>query len=457
MRLRSADQTARWSLAAAPRRLRRLLVATFFSTAPSFHDCPLHAELARRGVPAASSLALYSRIRAATPPTPFTFSLLLAALASSFSPSPSPSCTRLLAAPVAHAQAFKCGVLAHPVVTNSLLKLYCALGLLPYARRVFDSGAALDVASWNTMVSGYGKSGDLAAAREVFGRMPERNLVSWGAMVDALVRAGEFGEALWVFDRMMYQGFKPDVVVLVSVLKACAHLGAVERGRWIHRYLEMEGVAGGQRNVKVETALVDMYCKCGCMEGAWCVFDSVRCRDLVLWNSMIGGLAVNGHGERALELFRMMFEKGFMPNQSTFAAALCACTHTGRVNEGRDIFRSMWRHGIEPQREHYGCLADLLGRAGHVEEAETVLLGMPMEPHASQWGALMSSCRMHNDISVGERVGKRLIQLEPHHGGRYAVLFNLYVANGRWEDARAIRQMMVDKGAKKEAGLSVME
>ncbi|KAM0841297.1 hypothetical protein ACQ4PT_059132 [Festuca glaucescens] len=161
------------------------------------------------------------------------------------------------------------------------------------------------------------------------------------------------------------------------------------------------------------------------MEEACCVFDSVHCPDLVLWNSMIGGLAVNGHGERALELFRVMSEKGFRPNQSTFVAALCACTHTSHVDEGRSIFRSMRCHGMEPQREHYGCLADLLGRAGHVEEAETVLLDMPMEPHVSQWGALMSSCRMHNNISVGERVGKRLIELEPHHGGRYAILFNL--------------------------------
>ncbi|PNT68820.1 hypothetical protein BRADI_3g45620v3 [Brachypodium distachyon] len=436
---------SRWPLAPVHRRLRGLVAAAISSTAPS-HGCPLHAELARRGAPAAASLVLYSRIRAVTTPTPFTFSLLLAALASS-SFTTSSTGSACLAAPVAHAQALKCGALAHSVVTNSLLKLYCTLGLLPHARRVFDSGAALDVASWNTMVSGYGKSGDLAAAREVFGRMPGRNLVSWSAMIDALVHAEEFGEALSVFDQMMREGFKPDVVVLVSMLKACAHLGAVKRGRWAHQYLETEGFAGRQRNVMVETALVDMYCKCGCMEEAWCVFDGVRYRDVVLWNSMIGGLAMNGHGDRALELFQRMLQEGFVPNQSTFAGALCACTHTGHVDEGREIFKSMWHHGIEPQREHYGCLADLLGRAGRVGEAEAVLLDMPMEPHASQWGALMLSCQMHNDITVGERVGKRLIELEPHHGG----------LNGLWDDARAIRQMMVEKGAKKDAGLSLVE
>ncbi|XP_040376423.1 putative pentatricopeptide repeat-containing protein At5g40405 [Oryza brachyantha] len=441
------------------RRLRSLLpwlraapsAGAAFSTAPS-RGCPLHAALAHRGAPAAAALALYSRIRAAEPPTPFTFSLLLAALASS----PSAGCERL-AARLAHAQAFKCGALAHPVVTNCLLKLYCSLGLLGHARRVFDSGAALDVVSWNTMVSGYGKGGDLVAAREVFGRMPERNLVSWSAMVDACVRAGEFGEALRVFDRMMTERFRPDVVVLVSALKACAHLGAVERGRWVHGYLETESFGGRPANVLLETALVDMYCKCGCLEEAWRVFHGVQQGDVVLWNAMIGGLAMNGYGQRALELFRKMVHKGFMPNESTFIVVLCACTHTGRVDEGKEIFDSMQNYGIKPQREHYGCLADLLGRAGCVEEAEALLLDMPMEPQASQWGALMSSCQMHNDINVGERVGKRLIELEPDDGGRYVVLFNLYAINGRWEEARAIRQMMEERGAKKETGLSFIE
>uniref|UniRef100_A0A0D9VGZ5 DYW domain-containing protein n=1 Tax=Leersia perrieri TaxID=77586 RepID=A0A0D9VGZ5_9ORYZ len=431
--------------------------AAFFSTAPPSRGCPLHAALARRGAPVSASLALYSRIRAASPPppTPFTFSFLLSALASS---SPPPS---LAAARVAHAQAFRCGALAHPVVTNSLLKLYLSLGVPghAHARGVFDSaGSALDVVSWNTMVSGYGKGGDLGAAREVFDRMPERSLVSWSAMVDACVRCGEFGEALWVFDRMMREErFRPDAVVLVSVLKACAHLGAVERGRWVHRYLEEEGFGGTIGNVMLETALVDMYCKCGCMEEAWRVFDGVRGGDVVLWNAMIGGLAMNGYGERALGLFRRMLQKGFLPNESTFIVVLCACTHTGRVDEGKEIFDSMQKHGVKPQREHYGCLADLLGRAGCVEEAEALLLDMPMEPHASQWGALMSSCQMHNDINVGERVGKRLIELEPDDGGRYVVLFNLYAINGRWEDAKAIRQMMEERGAKKETGLSFIE
>ncbi|XP_066318614.1 pentatricopeptide repeat-containing protein At2g29760, chloroplastic-like [Miscanthus floridulus] len=435
--------------------------AAGFSSAPS-RGCPLHAALSSRGAPAAAALALFSHIRAATLPTPYTFSLLASLAAASSSRSPTLSadvCDRLAAAGLAHAQALKCGALAHPVVTNCLLKLYCALGMLPDARRVFDTSGptALDAVPWNTMVSGYGKCGNLEAARDVFVRMPDRGLVSWSAMIDACVRAGEFSEALRVFDQMKGNGFRPDTVVLVSVLKACAHLGALERGRWVHRFLKAEGLGGRPGNVMLETALVDMYCKCGCMNESWWVFDGVQSHDVVLWNAMIGGLAMNGHGKRALELFRRMLDKGFVPNESTFVVVLCACTHTGRVDEGKDVFRSMRDHGIEPRREHYGCLADLLGRAGLLEEAEAVLLDMPMEPQASQWGALMSSCLLHNNVGVGERVGKKLIELEPDDGGRYVVLFNLYAVNGLWEDAKALRKMMEERGAKKETGLSFIE
>jgi pentatricopeptide repeat protein len=438
--------------------LRRAAADACFSTATS-HGCPLHAALARRDAPAGTALALYSRIRAAALPTPYTFSLLLASLAaSSRTPSAGGGRDRLAAAGLAHAQVLKCGALAHTVVTNCLLKLYCVLGLLPDAHSVFHSGgAALDTVSWNTMLSGYGKCGNLPATREMFGKMPERSLVSWSAMIDACVRAGEFYEALMVFDRMSRESFRPDVVVLVSVLKACAHLGAIERGQWIHRFLETERLKGRPGNVMLETALVDMYCKCGCMEEAWQVFDRVQSGDVVLWNAMIDGLAMNGHGERALQLFRRMLDKDLLPKESTFIAVLCACTHTGHVDDGKKIFKSMKYYGVQPRREHYGCLADLLGRAGLVKEAEAVLLDMPMEPHAPQWGALMSSCQMHNSINVGERVGKRLIELEPEDGGRYVVLFNLYAVNGLWEEARAVRQMMEERGAKKETGLSFIE
>lgn len=347
------------------------------------------------------------------------------------------------------------------MIKNSVLRMYCKFGALEDARVLFERSGRLDLVSWNTLVSGYAKSGDVEIASKVFERMPERNLVSWSALIDGYVRTGGFAQALRVWDRFLEEGTEPDEVLLVSVLKACAHLGALDRGRAIHEYIDRYGRRrdGNVNRVVLGTALVDMYCKCGCVGEAIEVFDRVENRDIVLWNAMISGLAMHGESRRALELFGRLKEEGrptVVPNRSTYVAVLCACRHAGMVDEGKEIFKSMKRCGVEPERDHYGCLADLMGRAGRVKKAEEVLLAMPMEPRAEQWGALMSACRTHKDVEVGERVGWRLIAMEPLDGGRYAQLANLYADVGQWQKAEEIRRVMEQMGAKKETGQSCL-
>ncbi|KAF8408632.1 hypothetical protein HHK36_004695 [Tetracentron sinense] len=357
-----------------------------------------------------------------------------------------------------HGQILKHGMEDSVVVRNSLMNMYCNMGHLGEARLLFDKSLFLDLISWNTMISSYGKHGDVVAAKELFERMPERSLVSWSAMIDGYVRSGGFTEALGLFNEMQASGMKPDVITLVSVLKACANLGALDQGRWVHLYVDKNRL-GWERNVVLGTALVDMYAKCGCIEVSLELFQGMHDKDIILWNAMIGGLALHGRGWDAFEIFSRMRRYGTMPNETTFLTLLCACAHSGMVREGVEIFESMKKeYGIEARVEHYGCLADLLGRSGLVHEAEELLCNMPMEPQASHWGALMAACRTHNNnIDVGERVGKRLILLEPLDGGRYIILSNIYAAAGRWEDARETRRAMEEKGAKKEAGRSFIE
>ncbi|XP_043688952.1 pentatricopeptide repeat-containing protein At5g66520-like [Telopea speciosissima] len=356
-----------------------------------------------------------------------------------------------------HGQILKQGMEDLVVVRNSLMNMYCKMGQLEVACLLFDESLNLDLVSWNSMISAYGKHGNVEAARELFDKMPQRTLVSWSAMIDGYVKSGSFVEALRLFSEMQALGVKPDVVTLVTVLKACANLGALDQGRWVHLYIDRNKL-GWERNVVLGTALVDMYAKCGCIDVAFELFDGIHIKDAILWNAMIGGLAMHGHGWEALEIFSRMRRHGMMLNETTFLTVISACAHSGMAAEGVEIFESMKReYGIEPKVEHYGCLADLLGRAGLVHEAEEVLCNMPMEPLASQWGALMAACRTHNNVEVGERVGKRLILMEPLDGGRYVLLSNIYAAAGRWEDARKTRRAMEDIGAKKETGCSFIE
>lgn len=353
-----------------------------------------------------------------------------------------------------HGQILKHGVEDILVVKNSLLKMYSSIGSLYDACLLFDSSFILDTISWNSMISGYGKHGDAKSARTLFDKMQHRNLVSWSAMIDCYVRTGDFAEALHLFNKMLDSGIEPDAISLVSMLKVCANLGELDKGRWIHKYVEQNRLMSGA-SVILGTALIDMYCKCGCIDMALKLFYEMRKTDIVLCNSVINGLAKHGHGQKAMELFWEMRQLGIVPNESTFVGLLCACSHSGLLLEGRKLFKLMKEeYGLEPKIEHYGCLADLLGRAGLVYEAEEVLTTMPMEPEAKHWGALLAACRTHNNVELGEHIGKHLLRLEPHDGGRYIQLSNVYVGDSRWDDAFDTRRAMEDQGIKKDWGRS---
>ncbi|KAK8954376.1 Pentatricopeptide repeat-containing protein [Platanthera zijinensis] len=399
-----------------------------------------------------SAITLYFRMRDShSPPNLYTFALLVKACHKSA------DCENSVKpAKKVHGQVMKTGVEDSLVVKNSLLSMYCQKKLFDDAWLLFARSRDLDLISWNILVSAFGKTGDLKTARFLFVNMPHRNLVSWSAMIDACVRVEAWAEALRLFGGLQDEGIRPDAVTLASVLKACAHSGALHQGRWIHLYIDRNRLCN-RGSVILPTALVDMYCRCGCVEAAFEVFRRVSSKDVVLWNVMIGGLAMHGHGRRAVDLFALMKETAAAPNESTYIAVMCACTHAGMIDEGIEIFESMKADGVEPRREHYGCLADLMGRAGRVQKAEEVVLSMPMEPQAAQWGALMSACSMHNELDVGVRVGRRLIELEPHDAGRYVMLANMYADGGRWEEAMDVRREMEERAMKKETGCSLIE
>uniref|UniRef100_A0A2P2II36 Pentatricopeptide repeat-containing protein At5g66520-like n=1 Tax=Rhizophora mucronata TaxID=61149 RepID=A0A2P2II36_RHIMU len=305
------------------------------------------------------------------------------------------------------------------------------------------------------MITGLAKCGVVSEARELFNDMQVKDEITWSAMIDGYVKGGCFKEALEVFVVMQREEIRPSKFALSSGLAACANLGALGQGRWVHAYLEknfikLDSISG--------TALVDMYAKCGRVDMAWDVFEKMRVKEVFTWNAMISGLALNGRAEEAIEFFFRMLRGNFRPNGITFVGVLNACAHAGMVSRGLEIFHSMKTvFDVEPEMEHYGCLVDLLGRAGHLAEAEDLILSMPMKPSAAVWGALLGACRKHGDVELGERVGKILLELEPLNSGRYALLSNIYAKAGRWDDVADVRKLMKERGVKTTPGSSVIE
>ncbi|XP_042499282.1 putative pentatricopeptide repeat-containing protein At3g15930 [Macadamia integrifolia] len=338
---------------------------------------------------------------------------------------------------------------------NALIDMHAVCGELNVALELFQTMKARDVISWTAIVSGLAHSEQLDKAREYFDQMPQRDFVSWTAMIDGYLRANRFKEALKIFREMQAAKIKPDEYTMVSILTACANLGALEIGEWIRLYIDKKRM---KIDVFVGNALIDMYSKCGNVKSALKVFKEMPQRDKFTWTAMISGLAVNGHGKEALDLFSKMIEASIMPDEVTYIGVLCACTHGGMVDKGRELFSRMTiLHGIKPNVAHYGCMVDLLGRSGQLREALEFITKMPIRPNFVVWGALLGACRVHKDADLAEMAAKRLLELEPENGAVYVLLSNIYAACKKWDDVRKVRETMMDRGIKKIPGCSLIE
>ncbi|KAE7995600.1 hypothetical protein FH972_000380 [Carpinus fangiana] len=358
-----------------------------------------------------------------------------------------------------HAQTLLFGRANDPFVQTSLINMYSSCGNLTLARQAFDEIAQPDLPSWNSIINGNVKAGLVDIARKLFDEMPERNVISWSCMINGYGRCGEYKEALALFREMQkveVNGVKPNEFTMSSVLLACGRLGALEHGKWVHAYI---GKCGMEVDVVLGTSLIDMYAKCGSIERAKWVFDNLGPnKDVMAWSAMITGLAMHGHAEEGIELFAKMTNYGVRPNAVTFLGVLCACVHGGLVSEGQGYFRKMSEEfGITPLIQHYGCMVDLYGRAGRIEEACVLVKSMPMEPDVLIWGALLSGSRMHGDIETCEIALKKLIELDPTNSGAHVLLSNVYAKRGRWADVRHVRDLMEARGIKKVPGCSLVE
>lgn len=306
-----------------------------------------------------------------------------------------------------------------------------------------------------SLVDMYAKCGRVDKARELFDQMLCRDVVTWSAMISGYNQGNRCREALELFHKMQITNVDPNEVTMVSVLSSCAVLGALETGKWVHSYMKRKQM---QVTVSLGTALVDFYSKCGCIENALDAFKKMPQKNGWTWTVLIQGLASNGQGREALRFFASMLEAKLEPNDVTFVAVLSACSHSGLVEAGQHFFDSMDRdYGIKPRVEHCGCMVDILGRAGRIEEAYNFIKRMPVEPNAIVWRTLLSACKTHKNVEIGEEALKKIVLLEPKHSGDYILLSNIYASVGRWTDAVRVRNEMKEKGIKKIPGCSLME
>nr|DAD40095.1 TPA_asm: hypothetical protein HUJ06_014418 [Nelumbo nucifera] len=307
----------------------------------------------------------------------------------------------------------------------------------------------------NALLFCYGKCGEMDDCEKIFSKMSDRrDEVSWNSMISGYIRNGLLTKAMDLVSFMIQKGQRLDGFTFATVLSACASVAALERGmeihaRWIRACLESD--------VVVESALVDMYSKCGRIDYASRVFGVMPMKNEFSWNSMISGYARHGHGVEALELFDRMLQEGKPPDHVTFVGVLSACSHVGLVNKGFEHFESMSKkYGLTPRMEHFSCMVDLLSRAGELSMVKDFIESMPVSPNVLIWRTVLGACCRTNGgkTDLGRWAAENLLALEPQNAVNYVLLSNMYASGGKWEDVAEARAAMREAAVKKEAGCS---
>ncbi|KAG7977248.1 hypothetical protein I3843_05G021600 [Carya illinoinensis] len=354
------------------------------------------------------------------------------------------------------------------VIPLSRLIDFCAnskAGDLDYAESVFSQIEVPGAYIWNSMIKAYSNINnpdealhmyremqrrDMVAGLKVFEAIPKWNVVAWTNLISGVE------EALGLFRDMMIGGFQPDIATSFSIIGISAHLGALSLGQNIHSFVLKTNIV---KDIAVGTALLDMYAKVGDVISSHKIFCELQKKDTIAWTSMIIGLAMHEHAEEALSTFkRMQEDPNVIPDEITYIGVLFACSHLGLVEEGQRHFTSMVDdYSIEPTIEHYGCMVDLLSRAGRFEEAERVVKKMPTQPNIAIWGALLNGCEIHGNVNLADQLRSRITELEPRGSGVYVLLSNIYASVGKWQEAKLARELMTHRRIAKTRGHSTIE
>ncbi|KAJ8774856.1 hypothetical protein K2173_018115 [Erythroxylum novogranatense] len=330
---------------------------------------------------------------------------------------------------------------------------------LGWLSSVFVGSALIDL---------YAKRSFVGDAVMLFEELPEKNTVCANGLLSGYGETKLWVQGLEFFRKMPSLDLDYDNYTLLATLRSCAGLSAIELGRQVHAYV-VRKFYDLESDVFLQSSLIEMYGKCGSVRNAFQVFGLAgfrvrgrRTRDIVVWTSMLGVYGRNGHYSEVVELFKEMLNEGIKPDGVAFVTVISACGHTGQVDLGIEYFESMTGNfELSPGPEHYSCVVDLLCRAGRLDKAWKLVNEMLPEGEeslsASLWGPLVSACEEHGNIELGKLAAQRALKLEPKNVGIYVMLSNLYARFGKWDELSELRDLMQQRGIKKEAGSSWIE
>ncbi|XP_072964807.1 putative pentatricopeptide repeat-containing protein At3g15130 [Typha angustifolia] len=246
----------------------------------------------------------------------------------------------------------------------------------------------------NSLITMYSKHKVASESWLVFSSISEPDIISWNSIAQTYIQNEQFEKSLSLFVEMKHAQIDPDKFTFISALTACASLAWQETGRVIHSDLIKRGLS---LNKYIGSALIDMYSKFLLMHDARKVFNCIKNKDMIIWNSIISGYANSGHLDQVLNLLSSMRDEKMEPDNFTFATILAACANSSAMQLGRQV------HGIilksEPCTDTAvaNTLITMYCRAGSIKEAEKIFSELSFKNEVS-WTAMIGGLA-HNGNS----------------------------------------------------------
>ncbi|KAH0651204.1 hypothetical protein KY285_031322 [Solanum tuberosum] len=341
-----------------------------------------------------------------------------------------------------HSLIITSGCFRDKFVSNHLLNAYSKLGQLDTAVSLFDKLPKRNVMSFNILIGGYVQIGDLDSASKVFDEMGERNLASWNAMITGLTQF-EFNErALSLFSQMYGLGYLPDAFTLGSVLRGCAGLKDLNKGRQVHGCGLKLGLEG---DFVVASSLAHMYMRSGSLREGEIVIMSMPDQTMAAWNTLIAGRAQNGCFEGALELYNLVKIAGFRPDKITFVSVISSCSELATIGQGQQIHSDVIKTGAISVVAVVSSFISMYSKCGCLDEAKKIFEERE-EADIVLWSAMISAYGFHGMGKNAVELFHRMEQegLAPNH---ITLLSLLYACShsGMKDEGLEFFDLMVEK------------
>ncbi|MCO5609208.1 hypothetical protein L7F22_063431 [Adiantum nelumboides] len=261
---------------------------------------------------------------------------------------------------------------------------------------IIEKSLECDIMVMNNLIDMYIKCGNLIDAFKVFNNLMNRNVISWTTLISGCVQHYQYEQGLQLYHEMQEEGVLPNHVTLVSILKACRNLSALEEGKLLHGYIVGRGL---DSEVSIINALIDMYAKCGVLQDGRKVFDKAIVKDVVTWTSMIDACVQHESGSEAVFLFTKMQQEGIEPDRAAFLGAFKACSSVAALSQGKTFHKQSFERGLCLDNAIINSLIDMYMNCGSLIDAQQVFAAAPFRDIVT-WTSMIAGCARHNNYQL---------------------------------------------------------